>query len=58
LRIPLQGGINTIVIAADNEGSDPPNTATLMLGDGAKHYSVIAYNPRGQQALIKIRRVR
>ena len=59
LLIPLQGaGINTLVIIADNEGSDPPNTATLLLADGSKQYSVVAYNLKGQKALIKIKRVK
>lgn len=59
LRIPITGtGVNTLTITADNEGSDPPNTATLLLTDGVKHYSVIAYNPKGQQAVIKIKKMR
>ncbi|MCW3121709.1 MAG: Protein of unknown function precursor [Flavipsychrobacter sp.] len=59
LRLPLlQQGVNTISFQADNEGSDPPNTASVMLTDGTRQYSILAYNPKGQQALIKIRRVR
>lgn len=59
LRIPIEGsGINTLVIAADNEGSDPPNTATLTLADGSTIYNVVAYNPKGQKSLIKIKRVK
>lgn len=57
LRLPLEGtGINSLVIIADNEGSDPPNTATLLLADGPKRYKVVAYNTRGQQAMIKIKK--
>jgi hypothetical protein len=59
LHLPIEGtGINTLVIIADNEGSDPPNTATIALFDGAKKYNIIAYNLKGQQALIKVKRVR
>ena len=59
LRLPLSPQtINTISIYADNEGSDPPNTASLLLTDCKKQYSVLAYKPKGQQAIIKIRRAR
>ncbi len=59
LRIPLIGtGVNTITILAVNEGSDPPNTANLLLTDGAAKYSILAYNPKNQESLIKIKRVR
>ena len=58
LRIPLAGhGVNTISIIADNEGTEPPNTASLLFIDGTTKYSVIAYNKKGQQAVIKIKRV-
>ena len=59
LRIPLsRQGVNTLTIIADNEGSDPPNTASLLLTDGATKYSLLAYDARGQRALVKIRRVK
>lgn len=56
LRLPLATGINTIAFLADNEGSDPPNTASVMLTDGSTKYSVLAYNKKGQQAIIKIKK--
>jgi len=56
LHIALSGGINTITIIAENEGFEPPNTASLTLADGQTHYSVLAYNKKGQQAVIKIRK--
>ncbi len=59
VRIPISGtGINTLAIVADNEGSDPPNTATLLLTDGTRKYSIVAYNSAGAQALIRIRKVK
>ncbi len=59
LRLPLAGtGINTVTILAVNEGSDPPNTASLLLTDGTIKYSVLAYNNTGQQSIIKIRKVK
>ncbi len=59
LRLPISGNhVNTITIFADNEGSDPPNTASLLLTDGAIQYSVLAYNPKGRQAIIKIKRMK
>ena len=58
LKLPLAPGkINTLIIHADNEGSDPPNTANLLLTDGARKYSVLAYNKKGQSAMIKIRHI-
>ena len=56
LRLPLAPGVNTIAFLADNEGSDPPNTASVLLTDGNTKYSVLAYNKKGQQAIIKIRK--
>jgi hypothetical protein len=58
VRIPIQGnGVNTLTILAENEGSDPPNTASMMLTDGTLHYSILAYNKKGDAALIKIKKV-
>lgn len=57
VRVPVsQHGIDTITIIADNEGSEPPNTASLMLTDGSIHYSILAYNKQGDRAVIKIKR--
>lgn len=47
---------NNLVITAVNEGSDPPNTATLSLRDGEQRYSVVAYNDMKNSALITIKR--
>ena len=58
LRIPLGPGVNTVSILAENEGSDPPNTASLLFTDGATKYSVLAYNKTGQQFIIKIKKVK
>lgn len=59
LHIPLSGrGTDVISILAENEGFQPPNTASLWLTDGATRYSVLAYDKKGEQAVIKIRRVR
>ncbi len=57
LRLPVSPtGLDIITILADNEGWDPPNTATLMLTDGTTRYSVVSYNPKGQISVIKIKR--
>lgn len=58
LKLPLHSGMNTIAIFADNEGSDPPNTASLLLTDGQAQYSVLAYNPKGKTAVIRIKKVK
>ncbi len=50
-------GLNVLSIIAGNEGTDPPNTATLMLTDGQIKYPLIAYNKQGEKAIIKIKRV-
>lgn len=58
VRIPIsKSGEDIISIIADNEGSDPPNTATMMLTDGTTRYNVEAYNNKGSRALIKVKRV-
>jgi len=57
LRIPLSGqGVDVITIIADNEGTEPPNTANIMLTDGKKEYNILAYNTKGQQATIRIKK--
>jgi hypothetical protein len=58
LRLRLSDGENTLAIIADNEGSDPPNTATLLLTDRSKQYSIVAYNPKGGISVIKIRKAK
>jgi len=57
LHIPLSGkGIDILTIVANNEGSEPPNTANILLTDGDNQYNIIAYNSVGQQANIKIKK--
>jgi hypothetical protein len=57
LRLPVSPtGTDILVIAANNEGSEPPNTANLLLTDGTQTYSIIAYNSTGNEAVIKIKR--
>lgn len=53
--LPLTG-IHTLAIVAENEGTDPPNTATLTLYDGTAHYNIISYNKKGSQSVIKIKK--
>lgn len=57
LRIPLSGANpDVIIIIAEEEGNEPPNTANLLLTDGTRQYPVIAYNTRGKQSVIRIRK--
>ncbi|MES2701211.1 MAG: hypothetical protein V4649_01145 [Bacteroidota bacterium] len=58
LRLPLAAGMNTLTIQADNEGADAPNTASLLLTDGMKQYSILAYNPKGNSSVVTIKRGR
>lgn len=58
IKIPLSGkGMDVLTIMADNEGWDPPNTATLTLRDGNIKYNVVSYNNKGQVSVIKIKPV-
>lgn len=58
LRLPLSGkATDVITITAVNEGNEPPNTANLLLTDGAVQHPVVAYNTIGKQAVIRLRRV-
>ncbi len=58
IRIPVStSGTDIITIIAENEGAAPPNTANLLLTDGAKKYSILAYNKKGDQAIVRIKRV-
>lgn len=57
IKIPLlPGSENTLTIIANNEGNEAPNTANLLLTDGAKNYPVIAYNETGRKAIIHIKK--
>ena len=58
LRIPITGhDVNSLTILAENEGSEPPNTASIMLTDGMIKYSILAYNKKGDAALIRIKKL-
>ncbi|HET8572793.1 MAG TPA: hypothetical protein VFL76_02870 [Edaphocola sp.] len=48
--------LNIITITANNEGGNPPNTATIKIMDGSKAYSILAYNKTGKAATIQIRK--
>lgn len=58
LRIPLGDGTTVITVYAEEEGNEPPNTANLLLTDGSKQHPVIAYNTKGKQAVIRIRKAK
>jgi hypothetical protein len=59
LLIPVSSmGTDLLTIIAENEGSEPPNTATIMLTDGPLHYSIMAYNNKGDQAVIRIKKAK
>lgn len=51
-------GTHTIAILAENEGSDPPNTATLALYDGGTRYNIVAYNNKGERSFIRVKRAK
>lgn len=57
IKLPATG-VHSVAILAEDEGSDPPNTASLALYDGHTKYSVLAYNNKGQQSFIKIRKAK
>jgi hypothetical protein len=54
----LTEGVHYLSIYADDEGLDPPNTANLTLTDGDKHYNLLAYNPKGSQSLVQIKKIK
>ncbi len=57
ITIPIKAkGLHYLAIIADEEGSDPPNTASLTITDGDKHYNLLAYNPKGSQSLVQIKK--
>jgi hypothetical protein len=57
LTFPVGGNeLNIISVIAVNEGSEPPNTANILLTDGTTSYEVIAHNTVGKRASIKIRK--
>lgn len=55
--LPVKGtAMNILTILADNEGSEPPNTANIRLCDGNKCYDLLSYNTKGQTSIIKLKR--
>lgn len=50
--------MDTITIIAEDEGNEPPNTADIFLTDGKIKHRVLAYNDKGQHALIRIKRMK
>ena len=56
IAIPVAAGETQLRILAVQEGSEPPNTANLLLRDGAKIYPLVAHNTVGKVATIKIRK--
>jgi hypothetical protein len=57
IALPIGGNeLNIITIIAGSEGSEPPNTANLLLHDGDIEYPVVAHNKFGKRAVIKIKR--
>ncbi len=56
LRLPLTKKINIITIVAENEGINPPNTAQMILYDGAAQYRITAFNKQGEKAVVVIKK--
>ena len=56
LRIPITKKTSTVTIIAINEGANPPNTADILLIDGAARYKITAYNSQGKRATIVLRK--
>jgi len=57
ILLPLSStGTDSITIIADNMGNEPPNTANLLLRDGDREHTVVAYNDVGKEAVIRIRK--
>lgn len=46
--------VTTIQIKAENEGSEPPNTADILLLDGSQEHRLISYNPQGKNSTIRL----
>ena len=58
LRLPLTKNTTTITIVADDEGVNPPNTAEISLLDGTANHRITAFNKKGEQATIIIKKIR
>lgn len=52
----LSGGDNVFTIVAADEGSAPPTTVDIVVHDGSKHYRLTAFNKKGKQAKIILKR--
>lgn len=58
LILPIkEGEMGTIVVVAENEGNESPNTANLTLYDGEIAHQIIAHNKAGKKSEIKIKRI-
>lgn len=49
-------GTHSLIVVAENEGIDPPNTATLKLYDGTTSHDLIAYNTKNKKSMISIKK--
>jgi len=56
-RIKFLDNSCSLTIIALNEGSEPPNTANLILLDGNRLHEIIAFNEVGKHATIHLRKV-
>ena len=54
IPLPGHGTKYAIIIIAQNEGNEAPNTADILLIDGEKSYHVVAYNEIGKTAVIRL----
>ena len=57
-NIPMDDSATIIKIIANNEGSEPPNTANILLTDGDKKHAIIAYNTIGKEAIIRLKKAK
>lgn len=56
ISVPLSEKVNTITLVAGDEGNNPPNTANLVLTDGAEQHKITAFNKKGKTASIVVTR--
>ncbi len=54
LYVPISSSKTTITIHAENVGSEPPNTADILLQDRQNQYHIVAHNEVGKAATINI----
>jgi hypothetical protein len=56
ISIPIPDkAAHSLSITANNDAADGPNTANLLLTDGATSYRVISYNTTGNSSLLRFR---